>query len=144
MRGAAVVAVVIGLLALGCGAVPDTPDPGDRVDVRVAAEPWIVLVAGPNGMRGRDGFDGADGMLFDLGDDVDPTSVVFVMDGVSLPLDVAWFTESGDLVGVDSMSPCAAEPCPRYQAPAPFRWAIEASPGAFDGLPADTMLTLGQ
>lgn len=116
----------------------------DRVAVRIDGEPWTVVMAPDDGrgMRGRVGFDGADGMLFDQGRDVDPTAVVFVMDGVSIPLDIAWFSTAGGLVGLTSMEPCPAEPCPRYEAPAPFRWAIEAPSGAFDGLTPGSRLTL--
>ena len=38
--------------------------------------------------------------------------------------------------------PCAAAPCPRYLAPAPFRWAVEAPAGAFDALAADARLEI--
>jgi uncharacterized membrane protein (UPF0127 family) len=115
----------------------------DRIEIRVGGEPWSVERAGSDGMRGRAGFDGADAMLFDQGAEVDPGSVVFVMDGVTIPLDIAWFDAAGDLVGTASMAACPAAPCPRYVAPAPFRWALEAPPGAFDGLSADARLDGG-
>ncbi len=108
----------------------------------VAGRPWTVLIAGEDGMRGRDDFAAADGMLFDMQRETEPSAVAFVMDGVRLPLAIAWFGADGRLVGTAEMVPCPAEPCPRYLAPAPFRWAIEAPAGAFDRLPAGAELVV--
>jgi uncharacterized membrane protein (UPF0127 family) len=110
--------------------------------VRIGDTDWTVIVAGDDGMRHRDDFDGADGMLFDLGGDVDPGSVVFVMDGVRFPLDIAWFSEAGDLVGTAAMALCPDDPCPTYAAPGRYRWAIEAPPGAFSDLAPDDRLVV--
>ena len=140
-RGIAGAAIAAAILVLaGCAAQAVGPD---RTEVRIDDEPWVVLIAGPDGMRGRTGFDGADGMLFDQGRDVPAGAVLFVMDGVAFPLDIAWFDDEGTLVGVDSMAVCEAEPCPRYAAPGPFRWAIEAEPGAFDHLTGEERLVPG-
>lgn len=91
-------------------------------------------------MRGRTDFDGTDGMLFDLGGEVDPDAVVFVRDGVAMPLDIAWFGADGWLVGTASMATCVADPCPRTVAPGRFRWAIEAPLGRFADLAPGTRL----
>lgn len=111
--------------------------------VDLGGRPWDLLLADRDGMRGMTGFQGADGMLFDFDQDIDPTAVVFVMDGVAFPLDIAWFTDSGALVGTASMAVCPADPCPTYSAPGRYRWAIEAPVGAFDALPRDATLVLG-
>jgi uncharacterized membrane protein (UPF0127 family) len=109
--------------------------PPDRLrTVTLDARPWQVLDATEEGMRGRSGFGGVDGMLFDRGRQVDPGSVFFVMDGVAFPLDIAWFDESGRLLGTTTMPTCPAQPCPRHAAPGPFRWAVEGPVGAFDEL----------
>jgi uncharacterized membrane protein (UPF0127 family) len=113
--------------------------PSARI-VTVDGDPWRVLAAGEDGMRGQAEFGDADGMLFDMGAEVAPSAIAFVMDGVTIPLDIAWFAADGRLVGIAQMTPCAAEPCPRYVAPGPFRWAIEAPPQAFDGLAPDAHL----
>lgn len=134
------VALLVLALVTGCG---PSPSRDDRQVVRIGGEAWTVLVAGDDGMRSRDDFDGADGMLFDLGRDVDPGSIVFVMDGVRFPLDIAWFTDAGALVGVASMATCPEEPCPTYAAPGPYRWAVEAPPGAFDDLGDADRLEVG-
>lgn len=117
-------------LVTACQGVASDP----RREVVVDGTAWQVLTATPDGMRGRDDFGGADGMLFDLGATTDPGAVVFVMDGVTFPIDVGWFEEDGDFLGWAEMQPCNAAPCPQHQAPAPFRWAIEAPPGTFDDL----------
>ena len=134
-----VVALAVAVLG-GC-----TSDAADleRRAVELDGRTWTVLVAPPDGMRGLDGFGEADGMLFDLGGTTDPSAVVFVMDGVTFPIDIGWFTEDGAFLGWAEMTACEAAPCPRYQAPAPFRYAIEAPPGAFDDLSPGARLVVG-
>ncbi|HEX6868500.1 MAG TPA: DUF192 domain-containing protein [Candidatus Limnocylindrales bacterium] len=134
------IALVVAILASGgCTGRPQGSPDGTR-EVRLGDMPWIVLLAGPDGMRGLRDFAGADGMLFDFDQDIDPDAVAFVMDGVAFPLDIAWFTDAGDLVDVASMAVCPARPCPTYTADGPYRWAIEAPVGAFDDLPPDARL----
>jgi uncharacterized membrane protein (UPF0127 family) len=127
----------VALALVACAAPADdpagAPTPIARI-VTIDGSPWRVLAASEDGMRGQNDFGDAQGMLFDMGAEVPPGAVAFVMDGVAVPLDIAWFAADGRLVGTARMTPCAAEPCPRYVAPGPFRWAIEAPPMAFDGL----------
>jgi len=126
------------LLIGACGPAPD----GDRRTVMLDGRPWTVIVAGPDGMRGMDGFAGVDGMLFDLGQEVESGAVTFVMDGVGIPVDIAWFATDGRLVGTASMVPCPVRPCPTYRAAGPWRWALEARVGAFRTLPAGARLEI--
>ena len=140
MGGRLVTLVLIGtILAAGCTRFPD----GARRQVRVNDRTLSVLLAGPDGMRGLSSFEGADGMLFDLAREVDPTAVSFVMDGVASPLDIAWFDARGTLVGSTTMPTCTAEPCPRHEAPGPYRWAIEAPAGSLAELPSAARLEVG-
>jgi uncharacterized membrane protein (UPF0127 family) len=144
MIGRRVGALVLALVVLGC-ASPGEPEATSAPGLLTATldgQAWTLLPATPDGMRGLDGFGDADGMLFDRGRVVDPASVFFVMDGVAFPLAIAWFDGEGRLVGSTTMPFCPAEPCPRYAAPGPFRWAIEAPVGAFDALPADARLEI--
>lgn len=128
------------LVALASGACGERYPDSARREVRLGDRMWTVLLADRDGMRGMADFDGADGMLFDFDQDIDPAAVVFVMDGVAFPLDIAWFTDSGELVGTASMAVCPAKPCPTYAAPGPYRWAVEAPPGAFaDVAPSDSL-----
>ncbi|CAN5466329.1 hypothetical protein BH20CHL7_BH20CHL7_09230 [soil metagenome] len=137
---AARIRVVIVLMAILVVVARYPASRHDRREVLVAGERWTVLLAEADGMRGMVGFDGADGMLFDMDRDTDPGAVGFVMDGVAMALDIAWFTDAGGLVGTASMGPCAAAPCPVTRAPAPFRWAIEAPAGRFRAFPPDARL----
>lgn len=146
-RGGPRLIVLLALLVAACGGVatePVAPDhlASDRIAVDIDGQHWILLRASDDGMRGLDDFAGADGMLFDIGGEMHPSAVSFVMDGVTIPMDIAWFDVTGALVGVAEMEPCPAEPCRRYAAPAPFRWAVEAPPGAFDGLVIGSRLTV--
>lgn len=93
-------------------------------------------------MRGRTGFDGADAMLFAFADGFDTRGIVWVMDGVAFPLDIAWFDQDGALVGTASMGLCRAAPCPTYAPDRPYRWALEAPVGAFDRLRPDDRLAV--
>ena len=145
MRPATPLAVLVGVaITLGILAAC-TPSTGDRREATLGGERWELLVGDADGMRGRDGFDSADGMLFDHETEVDPAAIVYVMDGVAFPLDIAWFAGDGSLVGVAAMATCpeaSAGTCPHYASPGPFRWAVEAPAGTFDDLPADARLEL--
>jgi uncharacterized membrane protein (UPF0127 family) len=127
--------VVMLLMALvvvaACG---QAAAPAARTTVTIGDQPWTVLVADRDGMRGRADFEGADGMLFDLGRDMTPGTIHFVMDGVAFPLDIAWFSDAGDLVGTTTMATCPVKPCPKYAPDASFRWAVEAPAGTFEDL----------
>jgi len=115
---------------------------GDRTTVHLGDDPWTVLLAGPDGMRRLPDFDGADGMLFDFGKEVEPSAVAFIMDGVAFPLDIAWFGAGGEPLGRATMAICPAQPCPTYAPDAPYRWAIEAPVGAFAAVDPEAGLSL--
>ena len=55
----------------------------------------------------------------------------FWMKDTLIPLDIAFFTASGELIEVISMVPCEADPCELYRPSLPFRFALEADPGRF-------------
>ncbi|MEX1171480.1 MAG: DUF192 domain-containing protein, partial [Chloroflexota bacterium] len=135
--------VVVALTAILVAAACGPASRHERRVVLVGDERWTVLLAGADGMRGSADFDGADGMLFDLDRDTDPGAVRFVMDGVVIPLDIAWFAADGRLVGTATMDPCPATPCPVTSAPGPYRWAIEAPAGAFADLGSSDRLDAG-
>lgn len=109
--------------------------------VQVGARSWTVYEDTGDGMRGQPGFGDADGMLFDMGREIDPSGVPFVMDGVAFPIDIAWFDGDGAFVSSLSMVPCDAVPCSLYYADGPYRWAVEAPVGGFaDLLPTDRLV----
>ena len=109
--------------------------------VTIGGERWTVYEAGQDGMRGLPGFGDADGMLFDMGSEVDQAAVAFGMENVGYPIDIAWFDATGALVSKASMAPCEVPPCPLYHADGRYRWAIEAPPGALaDVRPTDRLV----
>lgn len=133
----AVAVIIAGTVGLGCGARAGT---GSIDTVTLAGEPWTVLEGDRDGMRGRTDFGGADAMLFRFDAEADTRRIVWIMDGVAFPLDIAWFDETGALVGMASMAICPAAPCPTYAPERPYRYALEAPVGAFDDLePSDRL-----
>jgi uncharacterized membrane protein (UPF0127 family) len=134
MRAAATL-VLAGVIAQsGCTAPPVRT-------VSIGGEPWTVYEGTGDGMHGQAGFGKVDGMLFDMLREVEPGGVGFTMEGISYPIDIAWFDANGALVGTASMEPCNAAPCPLYHAEGPFRWAVEAPPGGFADLsPSDRLV----
>lgn len=128
--------VLAATLAVGCNQLPVRT-------VTIGDQPWTVYVGSADGMRGQDGFGDMDGMLFDMGREVDPGGVAFSMEDVGFPIDIAWFDGGGALVGTAAMAPCEAAPCPPYHAAAPYRWAVEAPLGAFTDLRPDDRLVVG-
>ncbi len=111
--------------------------------ITLGAERWTVYEGSADGMRGLPGFGDVDGMLFDMGREVDPDGVAFGMEDVGFPIDIAWFDGSGRLVSTAAMAVCDAAPCPLYHADGPYRWAVEAPPGAFVDLRPEDRLVVG-
>jgi uncharacterized membrane protein (UPF0127 family) len=134
-------AVLAATLVVGCSS--PTGQPLATRTVTVAGERWVVYEDPGEGMRGLPGFGTADGMLFDMGQEVDPRGIAFGMEGVGYPLDIAFFGADGMVVSVDTMAPCDAAPCPLYHALDPYRWAIEAPVGAFGDLAPPDRLVVG-
>ena len=135
-RTLAIGLVLAATLALGgCSELPVRT-------VTIGDESWTVYLGSADGMRGQEGFGEVDGMLFDMGREVDPGGVPFGMEHVGFPIDIAWFDGSGALVSTAEMAPCDAAPCPRYHAAGPYRWAVEAPVGAFADLRPDDRLVV--
>jgi uncharacterized membrane protein (UPF0127 family) len=97
---------------------------------------WTVAVADTpaerfRGLRGVRDLGDLDGMLFVF----DTTSSsAFTMRDTLMPIDIAFFDSTGELVDRLEMVPCNSEPCPRYRASGSFRYALETDAGGFDGL----------
>jgi uncharacterized membrane protein (UPF0127 family) len=111
--------------------------------VTIAGEPWVVYEGGADGMRVLPGFGDADGMLFDMRQEVDPRGVAFGMEGVGFPMDIAFFDGTGMVVSVATMPTCDAAPCPLFHALDRYRWAVEAPVGAFGDLAPPDSLVIG-
>lgn len=105
----------------------------DRDDTRV------------QGMRGQRDFRGYDGMIFVFDRDLDGA---FVMGGVELPLEIAWFAASGELVSTAIMAPCPDAASTNDCAHAPsgqYRTALEVGAGGLArlGIGPGAKLTYG-
>jgi uncharacterized membrane protein (UPF0127 family) len=136
LAGVLVLVLAAALSFWGCSRLPVRT-------VTIGDQPWTVYVGSANGMRGLDGFGDVDGMLFDLGREVDPGGVPFGMEDVGFPIDIAWFDGDGTLVSTAEMAPCEERPCPLYHAAGPYRWAVEGPVGAFTELGPDDRLVVG-
>jgi uncharacterized membrane protein (UPF0127 family) len=85
------------------------------------------------GLMGQQNLAGYAGMLFVFDA---PIEAAFYMANVPAPLQVAWFSESGEYVSGADMPVCtvAANECPLYRATGPFRVALETFQGGMEPL----------
>ncbi|MDP9300185.1 MAG: DUF192 domain-containing protein [Actinomycetota bacterium] len=97
---------------------------GDRLLVRIAetqaereAGLMHVMALAPD-----------DGMAFVFDG---PVTDRFWMKDTLIPLSVAFVGEDGRIISVSDMDPCSADPCPTYEASAPYTMAVEANLGWF-------------
>lgn len=63
-----------------------------------------------------------------------PTQAPFYMLGTLIPLDIAFWDESGRVLSIQTMSPCRAEPCTLYRSPSPYVGALEVRAGEMSRL----------
>jgi uncharacterized membrane protein (UPF0127 family) len=122
-----------------CSGTDDPParrlgDPTSRVTFDGSTAVLRVRVADDAGERRR-GLMGVtrlgdeEGMAFVF---EAPVEGGFWMKDTLIPLSIAFVDEGGRIVTIREMRPCAADPCPRYQAAEPYVLAIEANRGWFD------------
>jgi hypothetical protein len=96
---------------------------GVRISVLIADSPEERQT----GLKGAEVIPGgADGMLFVH---EPPGQVNYVMLEVPIALDIWFFDPDGVLIGSEEMSPCPAEPCPRYPSPGVVAWVLETVAG---------------
>jgi uncharacterized membrane protein (UPF0127 family) len=96
----------------------------------------VVAIDRGRGLMGVDDLGEIDGMLFDYTAEAAPSRSTFWMQGVPMPLDVAFFGDDRRLIAQLAMPVCpgaaqASRTCPRYASPSPFRWALETEAGSF-------------
>jgi uncharacterized membrane protein (UPF0127 family) len=100
---------------------------GREFDVIVAETP----TARARGLMGVASLAPFDAMVFVHEGTVEAS---YWMKDVLMPLDIAFIGEDGTVVGVQTMPVCAADPCPRFRSPAPFRYALEMPAGGLEGV----------
>ena len=85
-------------------------------------------------------LEGYDGMLFVYREDVETR---YHMRDTPRRLSIAWFTAAGAVVSVQDMAPCGdTGDCPRYDAGAPYRFALEVFAGDFERLGVTSEATI--
>lgn len=122
-------------------AVDEVVDTGDVEgfglgEITIGDETLAVAVADESELRQRGlmnvvDLGDLDGMLFVMDETV---RSAFTMRNTLIPLHIAFFAESGELVDVFEMIPCDEEPCPTYRPSGSYRYAVEVPLGRFDDL----------
>jgi uncharacterized membrane protein (UPF0127 family) len=79
------------------------------------------------GLMGRTRLAEDEAMAFLWTEDTD---AAFHMRDTLIPLSIAFFDADGRILRMLDMDPCAADPCPRYEAGVPYRGALEVNQGA--------------
>lgn len=100
----------------------ETGDRSHEVSAAVAATPERRQ----RGLQGVSSLADGAGMLFVFPED---TTGAFWMRDTEIPLEIAFAAADGGIVGIRSMEPCEADPCPRYAPDAPYRVALEVPDG---------------
>jgi len=94
---------------------------------RVTLECATTLIERSRGLMFRNDLEEDHGMLFVFPEETLPS---FWMKHTFLSLDILFLSRDGLVVDVaERLLPCAADPCPLYQARAPSRYALELKGG---------------
>lgn len=118
----------------------------ETIEIVLDGEPLTVALADTparrtRGLMGVTDLRDLDGMVFLF---PQPAVNRFWMKDTLLPLDIAFFATDGSLLGVFTVEPCTADPCPSYGVDEPSQWVIEVPAGNFADLPADARLDVGR
>ncbi len=105
-------------------AIVSFPDSGATLSVEVADDDGERA----RGLMGRTSLGEDSGMVFVW---PEPTTGSFWMKDTLIPLSIAFWDRAGTIVAIHEMTPCQADPCPTYAAPAPYTAAAEAPAGWF-------------
>lgn len=103
----------------------DTGDDSVLIRAEVADTPELQS----RGLSNRDSLDEDSGMVFLF---FEETSGGFWMKDTTIPLSIAYFDGSGEVVSIFDMDPCEEDPCPSYDPGVPYRGALEVNQGRFD------------
>ena len=113
--------------------------------IEIDGEPWRVAVADTAtlrsaGLMGVQDLGSLDGMLFVFEDAAERS---FWMKDTLIPLDIAFFTDTGVLVSVAQMEPCdPGATCPSYVSDGPARFAVEGRAGSLVSLATGSVLVV--
>jgi len=139
--------LLLALLLIACGS-DDAPAAGDRVPLAISTTDGVVTLQveiadtseeRAEGLMGRTSLDADAGMAFLW---IEPVSAGFWMKDTLIPLQIAFWDETGRIVEILDMDPCTSDPCPTYGPDEPYVGAAEANAGWFTEhgvVPGDTV-----
>jgi len=81
------------------------------------------------GLMFRRSFPSRYGMLFVFPNE---RPLQFWMKNTFVPLDIAFFDRSGNIINFHHAEPCHSIPCPVYKSSKPARWVLETNPAHAD------------
>lgn len=126
------------LMATGPEPAPASPPclPQQAKAVRIGHQSWRVEVAFSSrerarGLSGRSHLPPGTAMWFVL---PVPGFHGFWMQGMAVPVDLAWVTPQGRVAGVETLMPCGPEPCPIRYPPEPVGFVLETHVGGLSNL----------
>ncbi|MDQ3662158.1 MAG: DUF192 domain-containing protein [Actinomycetota bacterium] len=102
---------------------------GDEGSVLIKVEVAQSAEQRSRGLMFRDSLPADSGMVFLF---FEPRQGGFWMKNTRIPLSIAFFGESGEIVDILDMEPCRTEPCPIYTPDATYFGALEVNQGAFE------------
>ena len=133
MRHVSLALVLLLALAAGCGG---TDDDGPKVvietadgDVDVAVEIADTPQERARGLMGRKSLPEDAGMIFVY---PGPTEGAYWMKNTLIPLSIAFYDGTGEILRILDMEPCRREPCPLYDPGVQYAGALEVNQGAFE------------
>ena len=115
----------------------------DTTTIRIGDRSLVVVIADTlekrrQGLMLVSDLRDLDGMLFVF---ETPRAGTFWMKDTLIPLDIAWFDESGSLVGATTMIPCVTDACERYGPGVDYLYAVETAEGGLDFVTDTTKLS---
>ena len=141
--------VVLALAACANGGEPVHGDAGNRIQVRIRTAGGTIELqnlqvartseAQARGLMGRTSLPPDGGMAFVFDEE---TTAAFWMKDTLIPLSILFWQSDGQIIDILDMRPCRADPCPVYEASAPYVGAIEMNRGAFERLGVEVGDTL--
>lgn len=102
---------------------------GAAEQVRVPVYVAFDTATRRRGLMGRESLPAGTGMVFVFPDD---RRGGFWMKDTLIPLSIAFYDASGEVLAVLDMEPCEADPCPLYDPGVTYRGALEVNQGYFD------------
>ena len=133
---------LIVLSCAACGAAEDSntaPEPSlNPATTMIETDDGVVLVYSEvadtpeeraEGLMNRESLEEDEGMMFLY---FEEHRGGFWMKDTSIPLSIAFFDRTGEIVSILDMEPCEEDPCPTYDPGKPYWGALEVNQGAFD------------